>query len=78
MADALVTTGTTIEKQLFEIAGKMQELETTAAAANSEFTSLLTLALDAEGGTMTLTATLPATIASTAGVLSFTPDEYLP
>lgn len=78
MAAALTTTSTTIEKQLFEVAGKIQELEQAAAEADPAFVPLLTLALDAEGGTVTVTATLPATIGSAGGVLSFTPDTYLP
>lgn len=77
MAAALVTTATTIEKQLFEVAGKMQELEAAAAAADAAFEQLLTIAIDAEGGSVTITATLPAAVASVGGVLSFTPNEYL-
>lgn len=77
MAAALVTTATTIEKQLFEVAGKMQELEAAAAAADEAFEQLLTIAIDAEGGSVTITATLPAAVASVGGVLSFTPNEYL-
>lgn len=79
MAAAITTTATSVEKQLFEVAGKMQELEVAATAADTtgEFEQLLTIAIDAEGGTVTITATLPATIASTGGVLSFTPEDYL-
>lgn len=77
MAAALVTTATTIEKQLFEVAGKMQELEAAAAAADEAFEQLLTIAIDAEGGSVTITATLPAAVASVGGVLTFTPNEYL-
>lgn len=79
MAAAITTTATTIEAQLFEVAGKMQELEAAAAAADTTgtFEQLLTIATDAEGGSVTVSATLPASVASTAGVLTFTPNEYL-
>lgn len=77
MAAAVTTTATTVEAQLFEVAGAIQDLEQTALAANPDFESLLTIAADAEGETITVTATLPATFASTGGVLSFTPAEYL-
>jgi hypothetical protein len=77
MAAAIVTTATTAEKQLFEVAGAMQELEVTAAIADPAFTPLVTLAIDAEGQTVTVTATLPAIVTSTGGILSFTPDAYL-
>jgi hypothetical protein len=79
MAAAITTTATTIEKQLFEVAGKIQELEVAAAAADTtgEFQPLMTVAVDAEGGAVTITATLPAAISSVGGVLTFTPDEYL-
>lgn len=77
MAAAIVTTGTSVEKQLFEVAGAIQELETAAALTDPEFVANLTLAIDAEANTVTVTATLPATVTSTGGVLSFTPAEYL-
>lgn len=77
MAAAITTTATSLEKQLFEVAGKMQELEVAATAANEEFEQLMNIAIDAEGGSVTLSITLPATIASTGGILTFTPAEYL-
>lgn len=79
MAAAHTTTATTLEAQIFEVAGKMQELEIAAAAADTTgtFEQLMNIAVDAEGGTVTLSITLPATVSSTAGVLTFTPDEYL-
>lgn len=77
MAAAIVTTATTLEGQLFEIVGAMQSQEVTKAAADPNFSPLVTLATDAEGGTITVAATLPATVASTAGTVSFTPTAYL-
>lgn len=77
MADPVTTTATSAEKQLFEVAGALQALEVAAAEADPEFEPLLTIAIDAEGGSVTVTATLPATITSDAGVLSFTPTDYL-
>lgn len=79
MAAAHTTTATTIESQIFEVAGKIQQLEVAAAAADTTgtFEQLMNIAVDAEGGTVTLAITLPVTVASTAGVLTFTPNEYL-
>lgn len=78
MAAPVTTTATTAEAQLFEVAGKLQELEVVALSTDPAFESALTLAIDAEGGTVTVTATLPATISSSGGVLTFTPTPYLP
>lgn len=77
MAAAITTTATTAEAQLFEVAGAIQDLEAAALAANPDFEQLLTIATDAEAGTVTVTATIPAAFTSTGGVLSFTPTEYL-
>jgi hypothetical protein len=77
MAAPITTTATTAEAQLFEIAGAIQALETTEATNDPTFEPALTLAIDAEGGTVTVTATLPATVTSTGGVLTFTPTPYL-
>lgn len=77
MAAPITTTATTAEAQLFEVAGAIQELEIAAANADPAFEPALTLAIDAEGGTVTVTATLPATISSAGGVLTFTPTAYL-
>jgi hypothetical protein len=77
MAAPITTTATSAEKQLFEVAGALQALEVAAAEADPAFEPALTLAIDAEGGTVTVTATLPAVITSSGGVLSFTPEDYL-
>lgn len=78
MAAAIVPTATSLEKQLFEVAGALQALEVAQTEVDPTFESLVTLAIDAEGGTVTVTATLPAVIASAGGVLTFTPENYLP
>lgn len=77
MAAAIVTTATTLEGQLFEIVGAMQAAEVVKAAADPTFSPLVTLATDAEGATVSVAATLPATVSSTAGTLSFAPQAYL-
>ncbi len=77
MAASIVTSATSLEKQLFEVAGAIQSAELAAAQSDPTFEPALTLAIDAEGGTVTVTATLPAAVTSTGGVLSFTPSEYL-
>jgi predicted nucleotidyltransferase len=78
MSAPVTTTATSAEKQLFEVAGTLQAREVAAAEADPAFEPRLTVAIDAEGGTVTITATLPATITSDGGVLSFTPQDYLP
>lgn len=77
MAAPVTTTATSAEAQLFEVAGAIQQLELAEAETNPEFTPLLTLAIDAEANTVTITATLPATVTSTAGTLAFSPTPYL-
>lgn len=79
MAAAHTTTATTIEAQLFEIAGKIQELEVAAAEADATgtFEQLMNIAVDAEGGSVTMSVTLPATVSSVGGILTFAPNEYL-
>lgn len=78
MAAAITTTATTLEGQYVEVAIAMQNAEKTAAAADPDFEPRLTLAPDAEGGTLTISATLPVTLGGTAGNLSLTPQPYLP
>lgn len=77
MAAAIVSTATTVEAQLFEVAGAIQALEAAESLVDPAFEQLLTIATDPESNTITVTATLPAVVAATAGVISFTPSEYL-
>lgn len=78
MSASIVTTATTLEGQLFEVAAEIQKREATTAAADPTFSPLLTLSTDAEGGTITVAATVPATVGGTAGTVSFAPTPYLP
>jgi hydroxymethylglutaryl-CoA reductase len=78
MAAAVTTTATTLEAQLVEVAQSIQDAEAAATAADANFESLLTIAADPEEGSITITVTLPATVAGSGGNLTFTPTEYLP
>ena len=62
MAAAVVTSASTLEGQLVEVAHAIQSAEETAAAADSAFEPLLTIASDPEEGTITVTVSLPATV----------------
>lgn len=78
MAAAITTTATTLEGQLMEVAAAMQLAEVAATAADEAFEQLLTIATDAEGQSITVSVTLPATVSGTAGNITFAPQTYLP
>lgn len=75
--DHITTTATTAVGQLFEVAAAIQAEEVAKAALDPEFESLLTIAADVEGESITLTVTVPATVAGTGGTLTLTPVDYL-
>lgn len=78
MAASITTTGTTLESQLIEVATAMQLAEAVAVAADETFEERVTISPDTDGGTITVSATIPAVITGTAGNLQFAPSEYLP
>lgn len=78
MAAAITTTSTTLEGQFVEISIAIQNAEKVAAETNPEFVDVLTLAVDAEEGAITVSATMPATIGGTAGDLTLSPQPFLP
>lgn len=78
MAAAMTTTATTIEAQILEVATEMQTQESAAAAADETFEERVTISPDTEGGTVTISLTLPVTVSGSGGALQFTPSEYLP
>jgi hydroxymethylglutaryl-CoA reductase len=79
MAAAVVTTATTIEKQIVEVAAAIEALEKAAIAADTAgtFTPRLTLSTDVEAAEVTVSITLPAVVSGTGGTVSLVPEAYL-
>ncbi|MBE9031605.1 hypothetical protein IQ266_17875 [filamentous cyanobacterium LEGE 11480] len=79
MAAPITTTATTLEAQLFEVAQALEEAERAYNLANPNTpVNGISVALDPEAGSMSLTATVAATSSGTAGTISLTPDVYIP
>lgn len=79
MAASVATTATTLEAQLLQTATRVQIAERAYNVANPDTpVNNVTIATDAEAGTVTITATLPATFSDSAGALQATVDAYLP
>lgn len=72
MAAAITTTAASLEEQLSEVAGAMQELEVAQGATNR-----VTITPNVEGGTLTYSVTLPAVFSNTGGAVTMTPQVYL-
>jgi hypothetical protein len=73
MAAAITTSATTIEAQALEVAAAMQLLE----AAEDPVLNRVTVQPNTEAGTVSITITLPVALGQTAGVVSYTAQEYL-
>jgi hypothetical protein len=80
MANPITSTATTLEKQVIEVAQALEAAERTYNALPSTLNQVnnVSVALDQEGRTISVTISLPATVTATAGVVSMTPDAYLP
>ncbi|MFM2430712.1 MAG: hypothetical protein RLZZ511_1925 [Cyanobacteriota bacterium] len=79
MAAAIVTTATTLEKQLIEVAQAVENAERAYNVANPNTpVNNVSVALDQEGGAISVSINLPSTVSAAAGVVSMTPDTYLP
>ena len=76
MAAAITTTATTLEGQILECVNTANSQE--QALADDANLGLFNVAVDPEGGTITLTATINATFASNGNKLEATAVEYLP
>lgn len=75
MADPITTTATSLEAQLLEVAGAMQEAE--LALPEAERPDNVSIIPDVENGSISVSVTLAATFAATGGELTFTTTEYL-
>lgn len=75
MAAAITTTATNLVAQMLEVAGALQSAELAIPVEtrpdNISFTP------DTEGGTITISATIPCTFSSAGGAISFTAVDYL-
>lgn len=76
MAAAITTTATTLEGQILECVNTANSQE--SALSDEANRGLFNVAVDPEGGTITLTATLDATFASNGDKLEATAVSYLP
>ncbi|NET39358.1 MAG: hypothetical protein F6K19_46560 [Cyanothece sp. SIO1E1] len=72
MATSITTNATALEGQLLEVAREMQIKETAQSATNR-----VTITSNIENGTVTINATLPATLSGTGGAVNLAVDEYL-
>lgn len=75
MAASITTTATTLESQLLEVAGAIQEGE--LALPEADRPDNVQILPDAENGTISVTVTLGAVFSSTGGDVTFTAIEYL-
>lgn len=76
MAASITTAATTLEGQIFETVCAAQALEYAIPEASRP--NQVTIALDTEARTITLSATFEATVVNTGSDLKFTPVAYLP
>jgi hypothetical protein len=74
MADAIVTTATTLEGQFVEVALAMEALE----RAQSPVVNNLTIQTNTDQLITTITGRLPVTLAESGSVIAYTPTAYLP
>lgn len=79
MAASIATTALTLEGQILQTATRLQLAELAYNTANPDTpVNNVVIASDVEAGTVTITATLPATFSDDAGALKATADAYLP
>ena len=76
MAAAITTTATTLEGQILEVVNSANAQE--QALSDELNLGLFSVAMDPEGGTVTVTATINATFAASGDALTITAQEYLP
>lgn len=79
MATPITTTAVTLEAQCFEVLKALDASERSYNAANpSAPKNQVVVSLDAENGTISISAQFEATVSGTAGTISLTPTAYLP
>jgi hypothetical protein len=79
MAAAITTSATTLEAQCFEVLKALDTAERTYNNANPTATkNQVSVSLDAENGTISVSAQFQATVGGTAGTITLTPSPYLP
>jgi hypothetical protein len=78
MAAAIVTTATTLEGQALEVIGKLQQLEATYNIANPNTpVNRASISPNIENSEVSLTVTLPTTLAVSGGTYTETVVAYL-
>lgn len=76
MASPITTTGTTLERQVAEVIQAANSLEQSLSEELNQ--GRFTVTADPETGEVTFSATLICSVSSTGGIISFTPNVYLP
>lgn len=76
MAAPITSTATNLVAQLLEVAGAVQSAELAIPVETRP--DNISLTPDTESNTITISATIPVTFASTGGAISFTAVDYFP
>jgi hypothetical protein len=79
MSASITTTAATLEAQCFEVIKALDTAERTYNAANPTATkNQVSVSLDVENGTISVSALFQATVSGAGGTISLTPTAYLP
>jgi hypothetical protein len=80
MAAAITTTATTLEGQFIEVAQAIEVKERAYNLANPTLAQAqsVSLSLDPENASISVSATMAATVGGTGGQVSMSPTAYLP
>lgn len=80
MAAAITTTATTLEGQFIEVAQAIEVKERAYNLANPTLAQAqsVSLSLDPENASISVSATMAATVGGTGGAVSMAPTAYLP
>ncbi len=77
MSAAITTTASTLSEQFIEVASALQAAEVAALAADENAANNINITADSDDGTITVTATLPASLSGSGGNFALTPDDYV-
>ena len=75
MSKAISTKATTLSGQVVEVCNALQQAELAVAQENRP--ENINITSDSEEGTITIAATIPATLTGTGGIFSLTPVDYV-
>lgn len=75
MSAAITSTATHLPGQFFEISRALQAAELALPEATRP--NNITIAVDTEAGSVTISATVPVVLGGSGGVISYTASDYL-